>query len=90
MGYSYEEYLRARLERETNLVEQTGGRLRFALAYPNAYRVGMSNLGIHIIYELLNSRVDTACERFFLSNFEPYQVSLKKYTFFLFVFRNIA
>lgn len=69
MARSYEETLRARLERETNLVKLTGGRLRFALAYPNSYRVGMSNLGIHIIYELLNSRADTACERFFLPEF---------------------
>lgn len=68
MARSYEEELRARLANETNLVEQTGGRLRFALAYPNCYRVGMSNLGIHIIYELLNSRADTTCERFFLSD----------------------
>lgn len=68
MARSYEEELRARLANEINLVEQTGGRLRFALAYPNCYRVGMSNLGIHIIYELLNSRADTACERFFLSD----------------------
>ncbi len=43
-----------------------GGRQRFALVYPNSYRVGMSNLGIHIIYELLNQRKDTACERVFL------------------------
>ena len=69
MAHSYEETLRARLARETNLVGLTGGRLRFALAYPNSYRVGMSNLGIHIIYELLNSRADTACERFFLPEF---------------------
>ncbi len=69
MAHSYEEDLRARLAKETNLTAQTGGRLRFALAYPNCYRVGMSNLGIHIIYELLNSRADTACERFFLPEF---------------------
>lgn len=68
MARSYEEELRTQLAKEINLVEQTGGRLRFALAYPNFYRVGMSNLGIHIIYELLNSRADTSCERFFLSN----------------------
>ena len=55
-----------RLSREKNFVVKTGGRLKFALAYPNFYRVGMSNLGVHIIYELLNSRADVACERFFL------------------------
>ena len=66
MAWSYEGELRARLAREKNFVVNTGGRLRFALAYPNFYRVGMSNLGIHIIYELLNSRREVTCERFFL------------------------
>ena len=66
MAWSYEVELRARLAAEKNFVVKTGGRLKFALAYPNFYRVGMSNLGIHIIYDLLNSRRDIACERFFL------------------------
>ncbi len=43
-----------------------GTRMRVALAYPNSYFVGMSNLGMHIIYDLLNKRDDVACERFFL------------------------
>lgn len=43
-----------------------GGRDRFALVYPNSYHVGMSNLGFHIVYDLLNRRNDTACERVFL------------------------
>jgi radical SAM family uncharacterized protein len=38
----------------------------FALAYPNTYHVGMSNLGVHQIYSILNRRDDTACERVFL------------------------
>jgi len=38
----------------------------FALAYPNTYHVGMSNLGVHQIYSILNRRADTACERVFL------------------------
>jgi len=37
-----------------------------ALAYPNTYHIGMSNLGVHQIYSLLNRRADTACERVFL------------------------
>lgn len=69
MALSYEEDLRSRLAKEKNFVVKSGGRLKFALAYPNFYRVGMSNLGIHIIYELLNSRQGVSCERFFLSNF---------------------
>ena len=43
-----------------------GAGKKFALIYPNVYKIGMSNLGIHIIYELLNSRTDISCERFFL------------------------
>jgi len=38
----------------------------FALAYPNTYHIGMSNLGVHQIYSILNRRADTACERVFL------------------------
>ncbi|WP_196603275.1 TIGR03960 family B12-binding radical SAM protein [Pectinatus haikarae] len=43
-----------------------GIRTRFALCYPNHYNVGMSNLGLHIIYHQINSRTDSAAERFFL------------------------
>lgn len=43
-----------------------GTRTRVALVYPNTYFVGMSNLGLHVVYELLNSRGDIACERAFL------------------------
>ena len=35
----------------------------FALALPDVYAVGMSNLGLKILYEVLNRREDTACER---------------------------
>ena len=34
--------------------------------YPNTYFVGMSNLGLHIIYEEINLRHDSVCERIFL------------------------
>jgi radical SAM-linked protein len=39
--------------------------LRFALAFPDVYEVGMSHLGIQILYSILNSRSDIAAERFF-------------------------
>jgi radical SAM superfamily enzyme YgiQ (UPF0313 family) len=42
-----------------------GGRLRFALAYPNSYAVGMSNLGFQTIYWHLNQISDVVCERVF-------------------------
>ncbi len=35
----------------------------FALALPDVYEVGMSNLGLAILYEILNSRPDIAAER---------------------------
>ena len=37
-----------------------------AIVYPNTYFVGMSNLGLHIIYEEINLRNDSVCERIFL------------------------
>ncbi|MEN6370406.1 MAG: TIGR03960 family B12-binding radical SAM protein [Armatimonadota bacterium] len=37
----------------------------FALAFPDVYEVGMSNLGIKILYHTLNRRNDTAAERVF-------------------------
>jgi radical SAM superfamily enzyme YgiQ (UPF0313 family) len=39
--------------------------VRFALAFPDVYEVGMSNLGLRILYHILNKRSDTACERTF-------------------------
>lgn len=39
---------------------------RVALVYPNTYFVGMSNLGLHIIYKEINDRHDSVCERIFL------------------------
>lgn len=59
--------LRRRRQRETSLVEPNqGGRLRVVLAYPNTYAVGMSNLGLHTIYRLLNAHPEVCCERAFL------------------------
>ncbi len=47
-----------------------GAEVAVALAYPNVYHVGMSNLGVHQIYKILNSRQDTVCERVFLPDDE--------------------
>jgi radical SAM family uncharacterized protein len=38
---------------------------RVALCFPDTYEVGMSHLGLKILYSLLNDRDDTACERVF-------------------------
>ncbi|MEJ2201787.1 MAG: radical SAM protein, partial [Desulfuromonadaceae bacterium] len=41
-----------------------------ALVFPNSYHQAMSNLGFLSIYQLLNARDDTLCERFFLPDVE--------------------
>jgi radical SAM superfamily enzyme YgiQ (UPF0313 family) len=43
-----------------------GGRLRVALAFPNTYFVGMSNLGLQTVYRLFNDLDEVVCERVFL------------------------
>lgn len=71
MSWKIKRRLRDQLAREQGYVAfPAGTRRSFALVYPNSYFVGMSNLGLHIIYELLNRRGDTACERFFLPSEE--------------------
>ncbi len=57
-----------------------GSRNSAAFIYPNVYHVGMSNLGMHIIYQLINSRMDSACERFFLPEKEIMQEYIKSGT----------
>jgi radical SAM superfamily enzyme YgiQ (UPF0313 family) len=56
----------AQLSREEgSIIKDWGGRLPLALIYPNSYYLGMSNLGTHAIYGLLNSRPNVVCERVF-------------------------
>ncbi|MDH5405398.1 MAG: TIGR03960 family B12-binding radical SAM protein [Candidatus Aminicenantes bacterium] len=38
---------------------------RLLLAFPDTYEIGMSHLGLRILYHLVNSRPDLACERVF-------------------------
>ncbi|HHY31936.1 MAG TPA: TIGR03960 family B12-binding radical SAM protein [Firmicutes bacterium] len=40
--------------------------VRVLLAFPDTYEVGMSHLGLKILYYILNQRDDTACERAFM------------------------
>jgi radical SAM family uncharacterized protein/radical SAM-linked protein len=42
---------------------ETEGQLHFALAFPDAYEVGMSHLGFQILYAVLNGLPEVACER---------------------------
>ena len=40
-------------------------KLKFCFAFPDVYEVGMSHLGIQILYHILNTRREVACERVF-------------------------
>src|SRR5205085_1983939 len=40
--------------------------LKWGLAFPDTYEVGMSNVGFRLLYHALNERPDVACERFFM------------------------
>ena len=61
------ERARELLSKEVGYVRKPhGGRLRVALAFPNTYFVGMSNLGFQTVYRLFNAEPDIVCERVFL------------------------
>ena len=58
------------LKEDGAISKDWGGRLPVALVYPNTYYLGMSNLGIHALYWLLNSNLRVVCERAFLDTME--------------------
>lgn len=37
--------------------------IRFCMCFPDVYEIGMSHLGIQILYDMFNRREDTYCER---------------------------
>ena len=49
---------------------------KVCLFFPDTYEVGMSHLGLRILYNILNGRDDTACERVF-SPWLDYEVKLR-------------
>lgn len=51
---------------EGTIIKDRGGKITYLLIYPNTYHVGMSNLGIHNVYRILNEKNDIVCERAFL------------------------
>lgn len=48
---------------EMNMRMKDGAEFRFVLCFPDTYEIGMSHLGSRIIYNVLNKRDDTFCER---------------------------
>jgi len=49
--------------------------LRFGLAYPNIYRTAMSSLGYNILYNCINEREDTWCERIIFPNIKSLETN---------------
>ncbi len=50
---------------EVNMVRKDPGKaaIRFAMCFPDVYEIGMSHLGIQILYDMFNQREDVYCER---------------------------
>jgi radical SAM family uncharacterized protein len=62
------------LEKERGTIRKPwGGKITICLLYPNAYHVGMSNLGLQTLYQILNGESDVVCERAFLPEPEDLQ-----------------
>jgi len=65
------------LSREVGFIRKPhGGKLRVALAFPNTYFVGMSNLGFQTVYRLFNELEDVVCERVCLPPKQELQAQL--------------
>ena len=50
---------------EFNMVQKDPDKvdIRFAMCFPDVYEIGMSHLGIQILYSMFNDREDIYCER---------------------------
>jgi radical SAM-linked protein len=66
------------IDSEINAVHKDLAKVRtkVCLFFPDAYEVGMSHLGLRILYHVLNGREDTACERVF-SPWTDYEEKLR-------------
>jgi hypothetical protein len=67
LSWTLREKYRAILSREKGYYKKVwGNALNVCLAYPHAYRTGMSNLGFQTVYDLFNRHPQVLCERVFL------------------------
>jgi radical SAM superfamily enzyme YgiQ (UPF0313 family) len=78
MAWQQVEKARRRLSREQGtFIKDWGGRTPIALVYPNSYYLGMSNLGVHALYKLLNSHPKLVAERAFWEGDSQAPISLE-------------
>lgn len=74
MSHLVAERLRQRLIGEIGTITKPhAGKLRIALAYPNRYYLGMSNVGFQAVYKFWNELPDVVCERVFLPDDDELQ-----------------
>ena len=55
-------------EKNTFIKNHKNVNIRFGLSYPNIYKTAMSSLGYNILYNQINEREDTWCERIIFPN----------------------
>ena len=53
-------------EMNTTVKEWESVKLHYGFCFPDTYEIGMSHLGMKILYGLVNSQPDMVCERFFM------------------------
>ena len=53
-------------EHNSEVIPFSQAKLRFAFCFPDIYEIGMSHLGIKILYHIINSMEGFLCERVFL------------------------
>ena len=52
--------------------------VRFAFCFPDLYEVGMSHLGMKILYSLMNERQDVWCQRVFAPDTDMEKIMREK------------
>ena len=50
---------------EINSIKKEHADVRFGFAFPDTYEIGMSYLGLQLLYNILNKEENIACERVF-------------------------
>jgi len=77
MSWNRVKKAKQQLSREQGTITKDwGGKIPIALIYPNSYYIGMSNLGLHAIYKLLNSYSEVVGERAFWEKANRAELSL--------------
>jgi radical SAM family uncharacterized protein/radical SAM-linked protein len=65
------------LGKEINAIRKDSATIYIALVFPDLYEIGMSHLGLKILYHILNQQPDIAAERLFAPDLD-YEALLRK------------